>query len=85
MKFFLRYGLTAIALIFVLGAFAATQTNAQVNDILKRMDEHYKALKSLKTGVTMDKFNSQLGEHDITKGTAMYVPQKGRDALVRID
>jgi outer membrane lipoprotein-sorting protein len=85
MKNFLRYGLTAIALVFVLGAFAATQTNAQVNDILKRMDEHYKALKSLKTSVTMDKFNSQLGEHDITKGTAMYVPQKGRDALVRID
>ena len=85
MKNFLRFGFTAIALTFVFSAFAATETNAQVTDILKRMDEHYKALKSLRTGVTMDKFNSQLSEHDISKGTAIYLPQKGRDALVRID
>ena len=52
MNNFLRYGFTAIALVFVFSAFAATETNAQINEILKRMDEHYKALKSLQANVS---------------------------------
>ena len=85
MRNFSRLSLMTIALTFVFSAFAATETNAQVTDILKRMDEHYKRLKSLRTNVTMEKLNSELGEKDITKGKAIYLPQKGRDALVRID
>lgn len=76
-----------IALMFIIGMFAATETKAQDprNEILKRMDEHQKALKSLQASVMMDKYNDQLKEHDITEGTVMYLPAKGRDALVRID
>ena len=84
---FLRYGLTTFALIFVFNAISVTETKAQgaLNDILNRMDAHYKALTSLQASVKMDKYNSQLEEHDITEGTAKYLPLKGRDALVRID
>jgi outer membrane lipoprotein-sorting protein len=33
----------------------------------------------------MAKYNAQLQETDTTEGTTMYLPVKGRDALVRID
>jgi len=84
---FLRFGLTAVALTFVFNAFAVTETKAQglLNKILNTMDAHYNALTSLQASVKMDKYNSQLDEHDITEGTVKYLPLKGRDALVRID
>jgi outer membrane lipoprotein-sorting protein len=85
MKNFLRYSLTAIALTFVFSAFAATETSAQVNDILKRMDEHYKALTSLRTNVTYIKYDSVVQESDKMEGKAIYLPQKGKNALFRVD
>jgi outer membrane lipoprotein-sorting protein len=88
MKNFLKYSLSALALMFLFSAFAVTETKAQagpLGEILKRMDEHNKALKSLKANVVMEKYNSQLDESDVSEGKAMYVPQKGRDAYVRID
>jgi len=86
MNKFLRFGLTTFALIFVFNAFAVIETKAQIlNKILDTMDAHYKVLSSLQANVKMDKYNSQLGEHDITEGTTKYLPVKGRDAYVRID
>ncbi len=88
MKSFLRLSLTAIAVTLFFSAITVTETKAQggpLNEILKRMDEHNKALTTLQSNVKMDKFNSQLGEHDVYEGTAKYLPLKGRDALVRID
>lgn len=84
MKKFLRYGFTAIALAFVLSAFNVT-ANAQINEILKRMDEHYKALKSLQANVTRETFNSQLGETDKMAGTISLLPGKGRNFSFRLD
>lgn len=75
----------AAALLFVFNVLAVTNTNAQIPEILKRMDEHQKALTSLKASVMMDKFNSQLDEHDIYEGSARYVKIKEREALVRLD
>ncbi|HEY0657992.1 MAG TPA: outer membrane lipoprotein carrier protein LolA [Pyrinomonadaceae bacterium] len=87
MSKFLRFGLTTLALIFVFNAFAVVETKAQghVNEVLNRMDAHYRALSSLQANVKMDKYNAQLDEHDYTEGLAKYLPLKGRDALVRID
>jgi outer membrane lipoprotein-sorting protein len=85
MKKILRYGFTAIALTFVLSAFAATETNAQINEILKRMDEHYKALKSLQADVTREKYNSQLDETDKMAGSISLLPGKGRNFSLRLD
>ncbi len=80
----LRYGALAVfAVVFV--SIAANQTNAQITNILTRMDNHNKALSSLKANVTMSKYNSQLEVSDVTKGKAIYLPRKGKDALVRID
>ena len=87
MKTFLRFGLTAMALMIVFNAFAVIETKAQniLPEILKRMETHRNSLKSLKSTVTMVKYDSLLKESDTTEGTTIYLPAKGRDALVRID
>jgi outer membrane lipoprotein-sorting protein len=89
MRNFLKFSLSAFALMFLLGTFAVTETKAQntgpLGEALKRMDEHNKALTSLRASVVMEKYNSQLDESDITEGKVIYLPQKGRDAYVRID
>ena len=87
MNKFLKIGLAAIAIVFFLSTFAATNAHGQgiLQEILKRMDTQNKSLSSLRAKVTMVKENSQLGDSDTTIGTALYLPQKGKDALVRID
>lgn len=87
MKNFLRFGIAAIAFVLFFNAFAVTETKAQniIGEILKRMEAHRNILTSLKANVTMVKYDSLLKESDTTEGTAIYVPLKEKDALVRID
>jgi len=87
MEKFLRIGLAAIALTFVFGAIAATETKAQgaLNEILKRMDEHNKALKSLRTNVVYEKYDPVVKTTDKMEGKAIYLPQKGKDPLFRVN
>jgi outer membrane lipoprotein-sorting protein len=85
---FLRTGFIAIALTFVFSAFGVSETNAQINDILKRMDTYYGRLKTLRSDIKMVKYNGDLNvteDSDIYNGKLMYVPAKGRNAYVRID
>ncbi len=42
-------------------------------------------MKTLRSKVTMVKYNAQLKESDTNQGTSIFMPTKGRDALVRID
>lgn len=83
----IRLGFTAIALALVLNVFAVAETKAQnvIGEILKRMEAHKNSLSSLKANIMMAKTDAVLGETDTYEGTTMYLPAKGRDALVRID
>ncbi|MDQ3181550.1 MAG: outer-membrane lipoprotein carrier protein LolA [Acidobacteriota bacterium] len=87
MKTFLRLGLTAIMLMLVLNAFSAVEIRAQniLPEILKRMETHRNSLTSLRSSITMVKYDSVLKVSDTTEGTIIYLPAKGRDALLRID
>ena len=87
MKTFLRSGLAAIAVILFFNAFAATDAKAQnpVNEILNRMDVHYKALKSLQANVTREQYNAQIKETDLTSGNISLIPGKGRNFSLRLD
>ncbi len=86
MKIFSRSGFTAVALILLFSAFAVTETKAQqLNEILKRMEVSHNNIKSLRSSVRMVKYDSILKVSDTTDGTSIYLPLKGRDALVRID
>ena len=53
-------------------------------EILKRMEAHQKALKTLRADLTMTKFNAQLSETDIKQGGVKFMPQ-ANDYLLRID
>ncbi|HYP51687.1 MAG TPA: outer membrane lipoprotein carrier protein LolA [Pyrinomonadaceae bacterium] len=79
--------LTAIA-VFAFGA--VSQTNAQdqvvIRELYNRMGENQKTLKSLRSKVRMEKYNSQLRESEgAQEGTVLYIPSGGKSANVRID
>ncbi len=78
----------AMAVLFVLGTAAVTESNAQgkLGEVLRRLDTFNKRITTLKADVTMGKQNAQLGDDpEITVGTAIYAKRPGKDALVRID
>lgn len=91
MIFFNKQSFIKLLPMFMIGIviFVGTATSASaqgvINEILSRMEAHNKALTSLRSGVTMAKVNAQLGAVDTTEGTAIYVPQRGKNPLVRID
>ncbi|MDQ3798715.1 MAG: outer-membrane lipoprotein carrier protein LolA [Acidobacteriota bacterium] len=87
MKKYFRFGFAALALALVFNVFAATETKAQgaLNEILKRMDEHYKVLSSLQAGIVRERTNVQLNETDRQEGTIVLLPGKGTKFSVRLD
>lgn len=68
--------ITAIAIMIAFCFLAPSNANAQINEILKRMDAHYKALESFKADVSREVSNSQLGETDNYSGNIYVVPDK---------
>ena len=87
MKLFLRAGFAVFAVALFFNAFAVTNAKAQgqINEIYKRMEAHRNSLDTLRADVLMDKFNSQLGIHDVMKGKAAYISTTGKSATFRID
>lgn len=85
MRSFLRIGLMAITFVFVFGAVSVSETNAQINQILKQMETRYKKLKTLRANVLSEMYNAQLAESDIFQGSLILLPLKGRNALLRLD
>jgi len=86
MKSFLRLTLTAMVIALFFSAFSVPETEAQIlQEILNRMDKHNQSLQTLRSDVTMAKYNSQLKENDVTEGSVMYLPVKKGDPLIRID
>lgn len=88
MKTFLKFGFLAIALSFFFNAFAVIETKAQnvIPEILKRMEEHRAALKTLQADIKMDKYNPQLDVHDVTQGNVILLPGRSeREMYARIN
>lgn len=79
-------GLSAFAIVFTIASSTAVSAQGILSDILKRMDDNNKALRSLKSNIKMDKLNLQLGENDISEGTVQYLPAATKEKIrVRID
>jgi len=82
---------SGLALAFILSAVVIypTTTNGQgaglVSSVLNRMEKNRASRKSLKAGISMVKYNSQLGVEDKYNGVVLYLPGSGRQASVRID
>ncbi|HEX5964307.1 MAG TPA: outer membrane lipoprotein carrier protein LolA [Pyrinomonadaceae bacterium] len=75
----------------IVSAFAAVSPNANgqgaglVSSVLSRMEKNRQTLKSLRAGINVVKYNSQLGVEDKYSGVVIYLPTGGRQAAVRID
>jgi len=79
-------GLAALAIVLTVVSSTTASAQGILSDILKRMDDNNKGMKSLKSNIKMDKLNSQLGENDVSVGTVQYLPAATKDKIrVRID
>ena len=83
---------SGLMLAFILSAIVIvtpTTTNGQgaglVSSVLNRMEKNRQSLKTLRAGISMSKYNSQLGTEDKYNGVVIYMPGVGRQASVRID
>lgn len=61
------------------------QSAGLVSSVLNRMERNRQSLRSLKAGLSMEKYNAQLRDKDSYSGWVLYVPGSGRDASVRIE
>jgi len=61
------------------------QSPGLVSSMLNRLDGNWKSLKSLRTNITMEKYNAQLRYSDKQQGVMLYIPGAGRNAFVRIE
>lgn len=88
MKKLFTLSLAALMLVASL-AFVTQPAQAQgpglVSSILNKMDRNRRDLSSLRAALTMQKYNSQLGDTETTYGEMSYLTAKGRDANVRVD
>jgi outer membrane lipoprotein-sorting protein len=80
---------TGLVLVFIFSAHAVS-TNAQgtIEQILKRVDEHRKALTTLKSSIMMAKYDPNLNVADISEGNLLYAAKDGKkikSELIRID
>jgi outer membrane lipoprotein-sorting protein len=89
MKRLISSGLMLAFILSTLVLVAPTTTNGQgaglVSSVLNRMEKNRQTLKSLRAGISVSKYNSQLGTEDKFNGVVIYLPSAGRQASVRID
>jgi outer membrane lipoprotein-sorting protein len=87
-----RFGTLFLAILFVALALTSGlsrnsygQSAGLVSSVLNRMERNRQSLKSLRAGISMEKYNSQLRDSDKYQGTVAYLPATGREASVRIE
>jgi outer membrane lipoprotein-sorting protein len=61
------------------------QSAGLVSSVLNRMERNRQSLKSLRAGISMQKYNAQLRDSEDYNGTVSYLPASGREASVRIE
>ena len=88
MKRLIPAGLVVALIVSALFVFPA-RTNGQgaglVSAVLNRMEKNRQTLKTLRAGINVVKYNSQIGAEDKYTGIVIYMPTAGRQAAVRID
>jgi len=88
MKRFIPFGLIALFILGTCGVSPRTangQSAGLVSSVLNRLEKNRASLKSLRAGISMDKYNSQLGTNDRSTGVVLYIPGAGRSAAVRLE
>ena len=89
MKRLISSSLVAVFILSALVIVSPTTTNGQgaglVSSVLSRMEKNRQTLKSLRAGISVVKYNSQLGVEDKYNGVVIYLPSDGRQASFRIE
>jgi outer membrane lipoprotein-sorting protein len=89
MKKLISSSLVIAFILSVMVIVTPTTTNGQgaglVSSVLSRMEKNRESLKTLRAGINVIKYNSQLGVEDKYAGVVIYRPGAGRQASVRID
>ena len=85
MNSLVKSGLFAIVFTLAISLGVVDASAQTKNEILRTMEQHKNALQSLKASVKMEEYEGALGDSLVRNGDVVYVPKKGRDALVRID
>ena len=86
-----RFGPLMVVMLVLATAFAGARTAASgqgaglVSSVLNRMERNRQNLKSLRSGISMEKYNSQLRDSEKSNGVVSYLPGSGRAASVRIE
>jgi outer membrane lipoprotein-sorting protein len=89
MKKFLALGLALIFAAIVASDAVTPEANAQgaglVSSIFNKMERNRRDLRSLRAGISMEKWNDQLKDSDKRSGSVVYLPGSGRNSYVRVD
>lgn len=87
-----RFSPLVLSAVLIIAAFvvatpltAKAQSAGLVSSVLSRLEKNRANLKSLRAGINMEKYNSQLGTKDTSTGVVMYLPGSGRNASVRLE
>ncbi|MDT7602143.1 MAG: hypothetical protein QOF61_140 [Acidobacteriota bacterium] len=86
-----KYFALGMAVIMIAAAALTTvpPANAQgaglVSSIFNKMERNRRDLRSLRAGISMEKYNAQIKDTDKRTGTVLYLPGAGRNAFVRVD
>lgn len=64
---------------------ASAQGAGLVSSIFNKMERNHRDLRSLRAGISMEKYNAQINDTDKRTGTVLYLPATGRDSNVRVD
>ena len=86
MKKFFALGLALIlTAIAVPAPSASAQGAGLVSSIFNKMERNRRDLRTLRAGISMEKYNAQIGDSDKRSGTVIYMPGAGRNSFVRVD
>ncbi len=88
MKKYFALGM-ALVMCAIVTLTTVSPVNAQgaglVSSIFNKMERNRRDLRSLRAGISMEKYNAQIRDSDKRTGTVLYLPAGGRNAYVRVD
>ena len=89
MKRLVPLGLVLASLLAALAVGSPNDARGQsaglVSSVLNNMERNRQSLKSLRSGITMEKYNPQIGLTEKFSGVVLYVPGAGKSGSVRIE
>ena len=89
MKRLAPLGLAVVVLLTALAVGSPNDAHGQsaglVSSVLSKLERNRQSLKSLRSGISMEKYNPQIGLAEKFNGVVLYMPGAGRSASVRIE